>query len=116
MHLSLNFFTSHQSTKPVWRGISIRRFFLLVLVFVVYLSGDINPEDLSDEELNYLTPYVTEMLLRLQAADDTDQSQDDPEAWKKEAMEKDMLLGTFSRICFQVNVCICAGKVGFCLK
>ena len=23
IHLSLNFFTSHQSTKPVWRGISI---------------------------------------------------------------------------------------------
>jgi len=51
-------------------------------------------ENLTDNELNFLTPYVTKMLLRLSDANkqqDVVISQDDPEAWREEAMETEAL-------------------------
>ncbi|XP_052805007.1 receptor-type tyrosine-protein phosphatase N2-like isoform X2 [Mya arenaria] len=57
------------------------------------IRGEVNPEDLPDEELNFLTPYVTQMLTRLNSADETDQGLGAPEAVKEKALETDMMLG-----------------------
>lgn len=49
-------------------------------------------ENLTDDELNFLTPYVTKMLLRLSDANKQQDSminQGDAEAWREEAMESE---------------------------
>ncbi|XP_052246751.1 receptor-type tyrosine-protein phosphatase N2-like isoform X2 [Dreissena polymorpha] len=44
------------------------------------IRGETSPHDLSEKELEFLTPYVTEMLYRLNAADDSEQDLGHPEA------------------------------------
>ncbi|XP_060561184.1 receptor-type tyrosine-protein phosphatase N2-like isoform X2 [Ruditapes philippinarum] len=53
------------------------------------IQGELTPENLTDDELEYLTPYVSKMLLRLSDADD--QSSDTPEAWEDVPVEENMM-------------------------
>lgn len=62
------------------------------------IQGDIQPENLTDDELEYLTPYVSKMLMRLNDPDEQPLNSEDPEAWNDGVvMEADMTRGEESR-------------------
>ncbi|XP_045168487.2 receptor-type tyrosine-protein phosphatase N2-like isoform X2 [Mercenaria mercenaria] len=61
------------------------------------IQGDITPENLTDVELEYFTPYVSNMLLRLNDVDDKIPMVDEPEAWNDIPVEENMMQGAEER-------------------
>ena len=73
----------------------------LKLTLTWYAIGEVEPENLTDEDLGLLLPYVTKMLVRLSdlgVADNMDEEQNVLKSAAEQAMETEMKQGIMATL------------------